>query len=249
MSTEKFLTYHPPDDAWRQLSRFLCLALPWAAGIYLMGRYITILPPWAVYFGVLVFSFPVVLSSLYLVTVRKTQNLAGFTSEGWIYRLVGGRFVATIYWTVWGVISTFFLLLQFRAYTPGEWLGFFIVIPLFYGAYRLLQHAVRSELKPYRQVADALRIARHVTPFVALLVYVVLLQATGGLPEVNTLGEAIALRRGELTHPTGSVLVYELGQLMAYYDGARLFMAVQIGAQDTGLALAIFMLGSWVLFF
>lgn len=228
---------------------FLCLALPWATGIYFLGSHITTLPPWGIFAGVVVFSLPVILSSLYLVTVRKTQNLAGFASQGWIYRLAGGRVVATLFWTVWAILSTFFLLLQFRAYTPAEWLGFFIVIPLFYGIYRLLHRVVRSELKPYRQVADALRIARRVTPFIALIVYVVLLQAIGGLPVVDTLGEAIELRRGIPPDPGGSVLVYELGQFMAYYDGARLFLAAQAGAQGTGVALAMVLLGSWVLFF
>lgn len=241
--------HHPPANATRQLGRFLLLALPWAAGLYLLGRHISTVPPWTVFLGVVAFSVPVVLSSLYLVTVRKIQDVAGFASQGCIYRLVGGRVVATLGWTAWAIASTFFLLLQFRAYTPGEWLGFFAVIPLFFVTYWLLHRAVRSELKPYRQVADALRIARWVTPFVALLVYVIVLQAAGGLPEVDTLGEAIELRRGEAPAPGGSVLVYELGQFMAYYDGARLFVAAQVGAQGTGWALAVLALGGWVLFF
>jgi hypothetical protein len=240
----------PSATGMRQGGRFLLLALPWAAGLYVLGRHITTVPPWAVFLGVVTFSVPVVLSSLYLVTVRKIQYLAGFASQGWIYRLLCRRVLATLGWTAWAIASTFFLLLQFRAYTPGEWLGFFAVIPLFFGTYWLVHRAVRSELKPYRQVADALRIARRITPFVALVVYVAVLQAAGGLPEVGSLGEAIALRRGEsAAAPGGSALVYELTQFMAYFDGARLFVSAQVGAQGTAWALAVLALGGWVLFF
>jgi hypothetical protein len=229
--------------------RHLLLVFGWAVSLFFVGQNIGVLPPWAVLLGVVVFSVPMALFSLYLSTVRKIRNLAGIAPAGWLYRLLGGRLIATFFWIVASVVTTFVLLLQFRTYTTVEWLGFFAVVPLFYGVYWVLHRALRSELKPYLHVAEALRLARFVTPFLAVVVYFMVLQVSGGLPEVWSLGEAVELRRGELVSSNGSALVVELAHLVAFYDGARLFVASQIGAEGWALAYLVFGVCAWLVFF
>lgn len=228
---------------------YVWLALLWAAGLYLFGRDFHIHQPWAVFLGVVLFSMPIVLGSLYLTTVRKIHNLAGFAAQGWLYRLFSGRLLVTLFWAAWAPASTLFLLLQFRAYTHQEWLGFLLVIPVFYALYLAFHRVVRGELKHYRQVASAVRAALWVTPFVVLPAYVTVLAVTGSQTQAATLGEAIAMQQGKTASLSGSALVHELSQFMAYYDGARLFVATRLGAQGTVPALLLVGLGGWLVFF
>lgn len=228
---------------------YVLLALSWAAGLYLFGQDFSTYQPWAVFLGVVLFSMPIVLGSLYLTTVRKIHYLAGFASQGWLYRLLGGRILVTLFWAAWAPASTFFLLLQFRAYGPREWFGFLLVIPVFYALYLVLHRVVRGELKHYRQVASALRAAQWVTPFVVLPVYITVLSVTGSPTQVATLGEAIAMHQDRALSLSGSALVHELSQFMAYYDGARQFVATRLGAQGTLPALLLVGLGGWLVFF
>lgn len=229
--------------------RFFLLALPWALGLFLVGQDFNTFPAWAVFLSVVVFSVPVALFSLYLVTVRRIHGLAGFASQGWLYSLLGRRLLSNLLWTGFSIVTTFFVLLQFRYYTFVEWLALLAVIPIFYGVFRLIHLVTRREFKPYCQIASALSAARLITPFVALGVYFALLQASDGMREVASLGEAIELRKGDLSVASGSAVVHELGYWMAYFEGARLFLAVQIGKVGTAIASLILALGAWVLFF
>ncbi len=233
----------------RQHYSFLVLTALWSAMLFVSGRQFNILSGLAVFALVLLFSLPILLSGLYLVSVAKIHNLAGFAAQGWLYRLLSGRVLATVRWTLFAVVSSFFMLLQFRTYGVTEWLGFFALIPLFYLCYRIFLRSVHAELKPYRQVATALQLARWVTPVVALLVQAGIVFFSGGKVELATLGAAIALVQPPAPEPGSSMLVHELSHWLAYYEGARLFLASELAAQGPWWSFLVGIAGSYLLFF
>lgn len=230
-------------------STFFPLALIWAFALYVAGSLLDAMPPWAVFAAVVLLSVPVMLTGLYLTTVRKINQLARFASQGWLYRLLSGRIIATVIWAGASLIGSLFILLQFRTYLALEWFAFLLVIPLLYLVYGGLFRVVRGELKPYGQVATALRGARRITPLVALLPYLLITGFAGEHPEVGSLAEAIALRRGELDPLSGSALVQELAHWVAFYDGARLFAGAQLSAEGAILAWLVLGVGGWVVFY
>lgn len=225
------------------------LVLSWAAAVYWLGSSIGSLSPIAVYVATLALGLPVLWSSLYLLTVRKIHGLARFESAGWFHRLMSGRVLGTIFWSVFALVSTFALLIQFHAYTTLEWVVFFAVVPLFIVVFSLLQRISRNEFKPYQCTASSLIAASWITPFVAVLGYMGVLWVVGGVQHVDSLHQAIDIRRGALVEPAGSALVQNALELMAYFDGARVFVASRLSDQASWLALVILAVGSWFVFF
>lgn len=243
------LSDNPLPGRTCQGARFAALAILWAAVLLFCGRQFSTLSGLVVFVLVVVLSVPALLASLYFVSVRKTRNLAGFAARGWLYRLLGGRVLATVLGTLFAVTGSFFIWLQLRNYGGSEWLGLFIVIPVFYACYRLLLRSMRRELKPYRQVAVALQLARWVVPLLMLPLYAAVLALTADERHFATVAEAIELVSPGVPAPGSSALVYELSHWLAYYDGARLFLFSELAMQGPWWSGVVTAVGSWLLFF
>jgi hypothetical protein len=225
------------------------LAVAWGYGIHYFGREFTIRPPWIVFVGVVLFSIPVVVSSLYLNTTKKIRNLAVYDRTGVLYRILIGRIVATLFWSIWAVVSTFFVLLQFHSYTAWEWAGFFLVIPLFWLVYKIARSFVDGQIRPYIASAIAIRTARRITPIVATIAYFAVVYLFVELPQHQTLVEAIDYAKIRSSGSTGSALIFELAQYQAYYDGAKYFILGQFRGDQAIWALFLISVGGYVIFF
>ena len=240
------LRFHAPNRAF---GMYLAMAIVWGFAISYFGREFTIRPPWIVFVGVVLFSIPVILSSLYLVTTRKIRNLAVYDRGGCLYRIFSGRIGWTLLWSVWAAISTFFVLLQFHTYTTWEWLGFFLVVPLFWIVYQVARNLLTGEIKPYLASATAIRTARRVTPILATLAYFAVVYVFVDLPHHQTLSQAIEYARKDHLLPTGSALIFELAHYQAYYDGAKYFALGQLRGDQFIWALLLVSLGGYLIFF
>ena len=228
---------------------YLLLAAAWAYAIHYFGCEFTIRAPWIVFFGVVLFSVPVVLSSLYLDTTRKIRNLTVYDRTGVLYRILSGRILATLIWSIWAFGSTFFVLLQFHSYTTWEWAGFFLVVPLFWLVYKIVRRFIDGQVRPYMASAAAIRTARRVTPIVATIAYFAVVYLFGELPQHQTLGEAINYAKSRSGESTGSALIFELSQYQAYYDGAKSFILGQFGGDQAIWAPFLLSIGGYVIFF
>lgn len=236
----------PPHRAF---GLYLLLAAVWGYAIHYFGREFTIRAPWIVFVGVVLFSVPVVLSSLYLNTTNKIRNLAVYDRTGVLYRILSGRILATFIWSIWAVASTFFVLLQFRSYTTWEWAGFLLVAPLFWVVYTIVRSFVDGQIKPYIASATAIRTARRITPIVATIAYFAVVYSFVELPQHQTLGEAINYAKSRSGESTGSALIFEFAQYQAYYDGAKHFILGQFRGDQAIWALVLLSIGSYVIFF
>jgi len=236
----------PPHRAF---GIYLLLAVAWGYAIHYFGRGFTIRPPWIVFVGVVLFSVPVVLSSLYLNTTKKIRNLAVYDRTGVLYRILSGRILATFIWSILAVVSTFFVLLQFHSYTTWEWAGFFLVVPLFWLVYTIARSFVDGQIKPYIASATAIRTARRITPIVATIAYFAVVYQFVELPQHQTLGEAIDYAKSLSGESTGSALIFEIAQYQAYYDGAKYFILGQFRGDQAIWELFLISIGGYVIFF
>jgi len=228
---------------------YFSLAILWAVAVYFCGRNFGDLPAEIVFLVFVLLSAPLVLVSLYLTTIRKIDNVARFSSQGWLFRIKAARLFVTAVGVIAAILSAVFMLLQFQSYLLREWAAFLLVIPLLYVVYWLMFHAVRGELKPYGQVAAALRYARRITPFVALVPYLLVVWFAGERLELASLADAVALRQGEVDSRSGSAVVRELAKWASYYDGARLYAGARLSTGDAFVALLVLAAGAWVVFY
>jgi hypothetical protein len=204
---------------------------------------------WFFVLAVFLFSLPVVVSGFYLGTVRQIRSLVFFRPGGWLHRIFSRRFFRLVFWALWAIPSSFFLLIQFRFCTFLEWLVLFSALPILGMVFLFVRRILRPELKPWLVTATALVWARRTTPFLLLILYGLLLYAFGGEPGLASLEEAIEVQRKTLPAMGDSVLFHELTQFFAAYEGARLYLAGRMGGGDVGFTLFLLLLGGGVFFF
>ena len=229
--------------------RWWLLPAVWAVLLALAGSSLVARSPAAVFGLTLLLSAPALACLLYLLTARKIHRLAGVTPGGWWHRLFGGRVLGTLFWCLVTPLSTAFVLLQFHGWTLVEWASYAAVVPLFLLCCLLLRRLTRGELRPYRQTAETLRLARLITPTVIVLVYLLLLPLIGAPAAVASLHDAVALRQAALETPLPSALVEQALVVLTHYEGARLLVASQLGAPGTLLPTLLLALGTWLVFF
>lgn len=117
--------------------KFFGKAILWAAIVWFVGSRISSLPLWAFLIAVYAFAAPVILSGVYSSTLRQIRRLSFFSSKGWLFALLSGRPLKVLFWVIWALASSFFLLLQFQHYQTADWVVFFLIIPVFYAVYLL----------------------------------------------------------------------------------------------------------------
>src|SRR5690606_8078359 len=129
---------------------------------------------WLVMLGVLFVSLPIALSGLYGATIGKLRRLEYLASRGWLFRLLSGRFLALVFWPLWGIISALLILLQCYHYTPQQWGLLALLLPLFLLVYVFALRLFHAEVKAWLLPGVALTVAVRVCPLLLLLLGLVL---------------------------------------------------------------------------
>jgi hypothetical protein len=204
---------------------------------------------WMVTLGVFLCSVPIALSGIYISTIRQIRRLTCFAGRGWLYRFFSRRLLRGILWSCWALGSSFFMLIAFHTYSTLEWLATFLVMPVFWAIFTLSRRFTARELKPYLVTATSVRVARLVSPLVMVTFYLVLLFLFAEAEPYGSLEQAIDAQKVRAADLTGSALVYEAFHYTAYYQGAKEYVAGQLGGLDVLWAAALLGLGSLVVFF
>lgn len=207
--------------------------------------------PWAIPAAVIALSVPVAIGGIYRSIVRKIRFLTVFSRRGILAALFSGRILAILFWTVYAVLSSFFLLIGFQFFTAADWSLLILAIPVFYIVYRALYHFLEKELKTYLVTSMALSGAVFCTPFLMLAICVaVILGFELPFSHYKTLEAAIAAHENAVSGMTGSLLVQTVSEWMAVYAGMKAYAAGHAG--QSGLALSsvvpLFLAG-YILFF
>ncbi|MGG7054510.1 hypothetical protein [Nitrosomonas sp. ANs5] len=228
---------------------YALLAPLWGLGLYFLAQAFVVSDLWVTAISIFVCSVPIALSGLYLSSITKIQRLTYYASKGWLYRIAKRRVGATLFWSGWALMTSVLMLLECYTYTDLEWIVFLLVIPLFWSVFQVARSIVARELRPYLVTAQALRIARRITPLLMLLLYVTLVMLFVELPHYDSLQEAIHARQTVAASPAGSAIVHELSQLLAYFDGAKRYAIGHFGSADAMLAVFLFAAGGFAIFF
>ena len=176
---------------------------------------------------------------------RRRWLRALFRERGRLYKLLSKGWLSILFWTIWGVLVSFFLLLQFYVYELVEWVFVAATIPMFTVLFalinrRLLKAGVHSDMA----VTEGLAWTRVICPLVVLGLYVVAMVEWGDLPKYASIEDAIAAHTPDATNRSRSVFVKEMLLWVGYFDGLKAYAIGHFGPTD---ALALWLLVALVL--
>jgi hypothetical protein len=234
--------------AWFTPGLFFLKALIGGSVLYLLSRIFGASPLWTI-LTVFLLAIPIGLGGVYGTTINQTRRLHIFGNQGWIYRLCSRRFLPVALWAVWALVSSFLMLIHFHIYTPLQWLVFALVVPFFCLAFRASHRLLASELKPYLVIHMALLWARRLTPWLMLLIYLVILVQFDRPAEHLSLAEAIESVKAKGAGLQGSALAREASQLVALVQGTKAYALGQLGMADALWALVLHGLAGLVIFY
>lgn len=192
--------------------------------VFFAARQFHVYSLWFVVFCVFLLSIPIILSGLYVSTVRQVHRLAFFATGGRLYRLFSRRLLTVIGWVIWALMTSFLMLLQLNLFTTLEWIAFFLAFPLYWLVFTALRRVFSKEVrKPYIVTGMSIEWTRRVAPVVMLLMFGLLVWCLGGSPAHITLQEAITANRIHLVAHSGSAVVEEALQIYTAVAGIKDF--------------------------
>ena len=228
---------------------FFLKSMGWCAFTLVMATQFATNHFWVVVLSVFLFSVPIALCGIYANTIRQIRRLHIFADRGRLFRLFSGRPLRVILWICWALVTSFFMLVQFHTYNRLEWGVFFLVIPVFWLVFSGLRKVIAREIKPYLIISMALAWSRWLCPVVMLLAYVVLTGYFGDATVYPSLADAINAKKAAVADMTGSALVQEVSQYLAFYDGVKAYSLGQLGALDALWQLALLGIVNLVVFY
>lgn len=189
------------------------------------------------------------LPTLYRSTVKQIRHLHAFQEKGRLYRLLSCRAGRIVLWCLYCLVVSLITLVELHTYHFLEWLLFMATIPLFYAVYRMVYFFVRREMRPYLVTTFALTWACYLCPIVMVLLYSAVFVLFGDLPTYESLQAAVTAQKQAVADLGQSALVWEIGQILAFFRGAKMFVLSSSFSASSIIPLALFSLGSWVIFF
>ncbi|MFH1116593.1 MAG: hypothetical protein V1792_21985 [Pseudomonadota bacterium] len=228
---------------------FLLKAGLWGGITFLLAKFFGVYHVWIVVLGVFVLSVPIALGRIYVSTIRQIRGLAAFASRGTLFRFMSRRLMRAVFWILWALVSSFFMLLQFHTYSLPEWCAFFLVIPVFYGTFAASRRLLAREFKDYLVTGLSLGWAAVLTPFIMVLVYACLSTYAGNVAVYESFDAAVEAQKAGVADMAGSAVVFEASQWLAWYNGAKAFALSNLTRYNAVSAAVILAAGSWVVFF
>ena len=171
---------------------------------------------------------------------RRRWLPALFREQGRLYRLLSRGWLSIFFWTIWGLLISFVLLLQFHVYKLVEWAVVAATIPVFAFFFalfyrRLLKAGVHSDMA----VTEGLAWTRVICPVIVLVLYVLAMVAWGDLPKYASIEDAIAVHTPDAADRSRSAFVRETLLWVGYIDGLKAYAIGHLGPTDA--------LGAWLL--
>ena len=198
---------------------------------------------WFVILSIFILSVPIALSGIYINTVRQIHRLNTLTVKGILFSIISRRALRVIFWTLWAIISSFFIFIQFHTYTNIDWFTFFLVIPIFGYVFTIFKKINERERKPYLVLMKSLEYSRYIVPFIMLIIYVLLSYLVIERIEYSTLEAAIISKKEVVSDITSSALVRKASLYLANYSGSVAFVVGRIDLLTTNIFFKIMLLG------
>lgn len=222
----------------------------WMVVVWLVVKFSVKLPLGGFILGVYILSIPLILSFTYQGSVHRISTLNMFSHKGRVYRLLSGHWFRIIISILlaWG--SMVFVIVQLYTCSELEWFIFFLTVPIFIGVYKLFEYVLKKELKRYVLVSKSILWSSCVVPVIMVFLYYFVLKYFMNIPSYASLDEAIEVQKNLGSGVNRSLLLYELFQWMAIYNGIKVYIISSL-KQFGGdiLPVLCYLVGGWWLFF
>ena len=234
----------------RRFISFLIMGLVWLATAYYIGHHAASLPFGAAVLSVLILATPVALAGAYSSTITQVRSLSHYKPTGWVFKFLSRRFIQTLAWGVWALLSSFLVFLQLILYSPREWIALAVCIPVFWLVFVVFRRILSGELrKPYLVTDVSTRWSRLLTPFLMLSIYGATVIFVGNAQSFSSLSEALMTRRVGIPIDTDSALVGLGLQLLTFSDGVKSYLAGNMQFLGAQVPVVFMIVGSYVVFF
>ena len=243
------------DWSCRQLP-FFAMAVIWVGSIYAVSRDWAVEQLLFVGIGLLLLGVPMCLAGICSGTLRRQRKVSAmFRQQGWLYKLLLGRWPSVLIWSIWGLGMSAVLLLQLRFYDRVGWAVLVLVVPLFSVVFTAMQRRL-SNAGMHEDVAatKALTGSRWLCAALTVLLYVAGMTWLGDPPRHSTIAAAIAAQTEVASEWGGNALVGEALRGLAYFHGVEAFVLGELRAMDLSsgwwlLALFVMSVGHFALLY
>lgn len=227
--------------------RLLTVSLAFGAISFSVAKNIHTFQLGLVAVSVFLFAVPIMLSGIYVGTLRRVHENTLFKRDGWLYRFRSKRLFMVIGWFAWSVTTGFFMLIQLNLYTQQEWLAFFMTFPLFYIVFTLCRHILAKNVQPLHTIRISIDWTRWIVPGVMVLVYGLLFWQAEPTQSTLTLRDAIDAKRIHLLKDAStSAVIDEALQIFSFMSGARDYAGSKFDTLWKGWSWAFTVLSSFV---
>lgn len=216
---------------WIAYSAALTLAL------FVVTRFITDMPPFAVAFLLAIASAFAAIGYAHSFVMRKTHRQLLLHERGWQAKLIGGRMLTLIVSFALAVVFIGSLLLSMAKWGPIEWLviscGPILLIPATFLGAKIAHHEYAETFRTNASVS----LTSIVLCVMLTLIYVTVLLATPGFDAPPSAAQAVA-DAFEVFSGSPSALLCEMGKFCAVSDGMTAYMLGQ-ASQESSWAFVI----------
>ena len=196
--------------------------------------------------GMLLVGIPMCLAGTCMSTLRRRRWLSSlFRRQGWLYRLLSGRWLSTLMWLALGLGMSLVLVLQVHIYEQVEWVILAAAIPLFTVVFACIQRwLLKAGLHADMAVTEALAWSRRICPVLLLVLQVAAMMWLSDLPRYESIEVAVTAHTPETANRSGSALVREALHWVGYFDGLKAYALAHRGPTDALVGWTLFVLVS-----
>lgn len=225
------------------------LPVCWAVLVYCVLQYLDELSLVPALICIFLTSTPIAVNGVYLTSIAQCRRLTMFSNKGVLYVILSGRWIRIVLWSLWAALTGLFMVLEFRTHTRTEWFAVALVIPAFAFVFLIARRLLSRELKPYLVIRGAILTAQRLTPWIMLIVYVVVLRHFETFTEWDSVREAIDEAKAHNGQIHGSALLSEASEWMGYFCGVKTYVLGRASSFDDWVSVGILAAGKFVIFF
>lgn len=219
-----------------------------AALLYSTATNLHTLSLWQLAAAVLFFSLLIMVAGVYISTLGKIHESTLFRAGGWLRWLVTSRLMSYLSWMVWGLVSSYVMLISLHFNTSKDWQILFSVFPLFLLLFSLFKRVIKPEINELHITAVALKWTRILIPILLVFIYFPIVLSSKEVAESGTLRDSIEERRAEIVLSNGTAIVDESMKVYSAYLGAQDWVSQNLSEVSIYVSallklLAVYMIG------
>jgi len=230
----------------KSFSKYILFSITWYFFIYL-SKILFVCGPLALSSTTaLLFSMPIIISLLYFKKIHKIKKLLIFKNKGLIYKILSGGFVGTIICILWGIGSSWFMLMQLQFYNWIDWFALFTTIPIYYSITNYLLEKFKKELQPFILMGETTFCSAVITSAI-MVVFSIFLLCFVKIPHYTSLKQAIETEESKIFVHTSSYFITYILYLCNIYNTVQYYFINHI--INKPFSIFLFSLGNWSMFF